>query len=323
MRAPLCAALVAIALGACGGAEQASPAAQPGAGQPAGSAAGRAIDPPAEPGSLAPRLARGESGELLMTWVEPDPAGGHRIRFARRARGGWSAPVTIASGPRVVASPVDAPAIAAAGGALLASHAERPSGGGGGDHAQDVVLSRSADGGATWTRLGTPHRDGTATEHGFFSLIPRGFAVWLDGRATATGGPTALRTAAASPPGAEQVLDDRVCDCCPTATATTELGPIVVYRDRGEDEVRDISIVRQVDGAWTAPAAVHRDGWRIEGCPVNGPAVAARGREVVVAWYTRAGDAPRVLVAFSRDGGASFEPPAVVDAAQPDGRAPA
>ena len=50
------------------------------------------------------------------------------------------------------------------------------------------------------------------------------------------------------------------------------LGPVAVYRDRSPEEIRDISVVRLVDGVWTEPAPVHADNWMIEGCPVNGPA---------------------------------------------------
>ncbi|MBK8324867.1 MAG: hypothetical protein IPL06_19865 [Betaproteobacteria bacterium] len=52
-------------------------------------------------------------------------------------------------------------------------------------------MSQSADGGRTWSTPVTPHRDGTASEHGFVSLVADTggvLAVWLDGRKT--GGPT-------------------------------------------------------------------------------------------------------------------------------------
>ena len=75
-----------------------------------------------------------------------------------------------------------------------------------------------------------------------------------------------------------------------------------------EDETRDIQAARLEDGVWTTPVTVHADGWRIDACPVNGPAVAAHGDTVAVAWFT-APDQPRVRLAFSSDGGRSFEPP--------------
>jgi len=66
---------------------------------------------------------------------------------------------------------------------------------------------------------------------------------------------------------------------------------------------------------------VHADNWQIPGCPVNGPAVAAAGRHVAVAWFTAAEPAgPRVQVAFSEDGGQRFGEPVLVDGDQPPGR---
>jgi hypothetical protein len=85
----------------------------------------------------------------------------------------------------------------------------------------------------------------------------------------------------------------------------TSEGTVIVYRDRSDDEVRDIAIVRHTADGWSEPILVSNDGWRIEACPVNGPAVDARGKDVVVAWFT-APDKPRVRVAFSGDGGRTF-----------------
>jgi hypothetical protein len=120
--------------------------------------------------------------------------------------------------------------------------------------------------------------------------------------------------------GPELALDDRVCECCQTAAALTDAGPIIVYRDRSPDEVRDIYVIRQVDGRWTSPKPVFSDGWRIPACPVNGPAIAADGDRVVVAWFTGAGDTARVRVAFSDNAGASFSLPTRVDNGNPIGR---
>ena len=58
---------------------------------------------------------------------------------------------------------------------------------------------------------------------------------------------------------------------------------------------------------------VHQDGWKINGCPVNGPAVAANGRDVVVGWFTASTGDGRAFVAFSHDSGRSFAEPIRVD----------
>jgi hypothetical protein len=97
--------------------------------------------------------------------------------------------------------------------------------------------------------------------------------------------------------------------------ATTAGGPVVVYRDRTPEEIRDIVVRRLADGAWSEPIPVAVDGWHIEGCPVNGPAIAAAGDNVAVAWFTAAGNQARVRFARSSDGARSFAPAVDVDGA--------
>jgi hypothetical protein len=65
---------------------------------------------------------------------------------------------------------------------------------------------------------------------------------------------------------------------------------------------------------------LHSDGWLIPGCPVNGPAMAADGDHVAIAWFTAARDSPRVNVAFSDDSGQRFSRPIRVDLGQASGR---
>jgi thiol-disulfide isomerase/thioredoxin len=282
----------------------------------------RSIDPPAAPGAMAPYLRAGADG-VLATWLEPVGEDAHRLRLARWANGAWSAPTTIVEGTRIVANWADVPSIAQAGdGALVAQWAERS---GGEAYAYDAVVARSIDDGATWKRLGALHDDGTPTEHGFVSLLgeaERVRAVWLDGRATATGGAMTLRTATvAETIAADEAIDDRVCDCCGTAAVATADGAVVAYRDRSTDEIRDIAAARLDASGWSVPHPVNSDGWQIAGCPVNGPALAARDGRVAIAWYTYADSMHRVRAAFSDDGGATFARPIDVDVSH-GGRAP-
>jgi hypothetical protein len=198
--------------------------------------------------------------------------------------------------------------------------------------AYGVRVARSTDGGETWSDPWTPHEDGTPTEHGFVSLFPFDDGVglvWLDGRKYAPGTdgtpPTRemtvrFRQVSRGVPGPEVLLDGRACDCCQTDVALADAGPVVVFRNRTEEEVRDIHVMRFASGRWTEGGPVHEDGWVIGGCPVNGPAVAARGGDVAVAWFTAPGDEPRVLVARSADGGVSFGAPTRVDEGNPAGR---
>jgi len=272
------------------------------------------LDPPARAGAMAPNLTPGTAGEAMLSWVEPD-GDGMRVRVSRLRDMKWSDASTVAAGARVLGGWADAPSVVlGTDGGLAGVWTEGDSDRG---EVSDVVLGRTGAGGA-WKRLGPAHDDRTATEHAFASLLPdRGgfLAVWLDGRATGRGEPMTLRAARLGPDGLAQaaLLDARVCDCCPTAAAMTDRGPVVVYRDRDPRDLRDISIVRLVDGRWTDPAPVHADGWHIGGCPVNGPAVAARGGLVAVAWYSEADGAPAVRAAFSRDAGAHFGKPVAID----------
>ena len=80
------------------------------------------------------------------------------------------------------------------------------------------------------------------------------------------------------------------------------------------------SVMRRVDGAWVDGVPVHDDGWEIAGCPVNGPAIAAQGRRVAVAWFAAPDNVARARVAFSTDGGATYGEPAVIDDGYPAGR---
>ncbi len=106
----------------------------------------------------------------------------------------------------------------------------------------------------------------------------------------------------------EQEIDPLICDCCQTDVAITAKGPVAVYRDRSVDEIRDIYVTRYVDGRWQAGVSLHGDNWQIAGCPVNGPAIAARGSAVAVAWFSVPGGAPAVRLRFSDDNAATFGP---------------
>jgi hypothetical protein len=119
---------------------------------------------------------------------------------------------------------------------------------------------------------------------------------------------------------ADTAVDTRVCECCPTAAVMTADGPIAAFRDRSGDEIRDIVVARFDNGAWTQPKAAHADNWKIAACPVNGPMLAARARDVAIAWFTAKGDEGRTFVAFSRDAGKTFGSPLRLDDAGTLGR---
>lgn len=282
---------------------------------------------PVSDGAIAPDLRLAPDGRLLLSWISQQPGRRDAVQFAAYLDDRWdNLPKTVAVGTALAVNAADVPHIAAtADGALWMQWLQKPAAAG---HASDVWLTTSRDGGVHWDPPVLVHDDGTATEHGFVSLWPAdrntlGIA-WLDGRHTATAGSaahqhegpgegrTTLRAAQFDyrlQKHREAELDAMTCDCCHTDVALTDRGPLLVYRGRDADEIRDILVARFEDGAWTPAHKVHDDRWTMPACPVNGPAVAARGNDVVVAWYTGAGDAPRVRIALSRDAGDSFSAP--------------
>ncbi|MCA9739220.1 MAG: exo-alpha-sialidase [Gemmatimonadetes bacterium] len=291
--------------------------------------------PPVGEGSLTPHLAVGEASPPVLSWLEPvegagptgasTRAGTYRLRVARLDGEAWGEPATVVESDRFFVNWADFPGVEVlADGRLVAHWLER---GGQGTYDYAVRVARETDGG--WSEPWTPHEDRSPTEHGFVSTEASedGYVMaWLDGRNTGdhghgTGMSLHGRSVAEDGSGVDVELDALTCDCCQTDMAWTERGPVVVYRDRSPEEVRDIALVRRrPDGTWTEPRLVHQDGWTIAACPVNGPAVAARGSRVVVAWFTAPADEPRVLVAFSEDGGDSFGPPHRLDGGEPVGR---
>jgi hypothetical protein len=97
-------------------------------------------------------------------------------------------------------------------------------------------------------------------------------------------------------------------------------GPIVAFRDRSETEIRDIHVSRFENGRWTESKAVHADNWQISSCPVNGPMLSARGRDVAIAWFSGHDKQNRAFVAFSKDAGRTFGVPIRLDDAGTFGR---
>lgn len=286
------------------------------------------IASPAAPGSGEPNLAVAQSGTVYMSWLEPADSG-HALRVASYVDDRWSEPSTIRSGRDFFVNWADFPSIRHLGERRLAAHwLQRTAKS---TYAYGVRISLSSDDGKTWSAPVVPHRDTSPTEHGFVALWRDGDkigAAWLDGRKFDKAGhsPSNEMTLMSSTVGAngqlgvEFSLDPRVCDCCQTSSAVTASGPIVAYRDRSSDEIRDIYVVRRAAGRWSAPALVYRDNWKIAACPVNGPAIAANGNRVALAWFTAANDSARVKLAFSEDGGARFSPPVRIDDGNPAGR---
>jgi len=258
-----------------------------------------------------PRLSQGDGDAVVLSWMERKKDGIF-LRFSAYDDGSWLSATTATKDDRMFVNWADLPGVIPIGSGSLLAHwlsytADAP-------YAYQVLTAFSEDAGASWSMPRSPHTDGTPTEHGFVSSYSAQTGtglIWLDGRNTPDAGMT-LRGATIGTDASlsdETLLDDLVCDCCQTDIAETTAGPVAVYRNRTQDEVRDIFVTRQVDGVWQPGSAISNDGWEISGCPVNGPAIAALGKRVVVAWFTAANNKPIAKISRSRNSGKSFSEP--------------
>jgi hypothetical protein len=270
---------------------------------------------PATAGSAHPQLTASPKGAIL-SWLDQGESM-TTLRFSERANGAWSEPKTVASGSDWFITNADVPSVLRLkNGTLVANWYPST------DElleAYDTSLSYSRDEGKTWEKAFSPHHDRTKTQHGFVSLLELADGglgmVWLDGRdqelnsTDPLGGSMALYFAsfdASWKQSAESVVNARVCECCQTAVVMTADGPLTAFRDRSSEEIRDIRVSRLESGKWSPEIAIRDDNWKIDACPVNGPALSARGRQVVAVWYSAPHDMGRAFVAFSQDAGKTW-----------------
>lgn len=277
---------------------------------------------PAGPNSSEPQIVDSGRGRIL-SWVERVGTTSH-LKFAERMGSGWSPAVTAASGNDWFLSYADVPSVMRlTDGTLVAQWLQQldPI-----TEAYNLRLSYSKDNGKTWAPSFMPHNDGTKTQHGFASLLEMPgntlAVVWLDGRNSTFDfdkpdtGTMTLRYAAfdsAWKQTTDVEIDHKVCECCPTTAVATSDGVLAAFRDRSDDEVRDIAVSRLENGKWTTATAVAADNWKLDFCPVNGPMLTARGRNVVATWFTVKNDQGQAYAAFSSDAGRTWGMPIRLD----------
>lgn len=294
---------------------------------------------PVEGDSSLSRLVTGANGDVYLSWVSRQDEMS-ALSYSKLLEGTWQAPQEITRGDDWFINWADFPSLVVNEDAM-AAHWLRRSAQGTYDYDVNAAFYDAAS--QSWGEAITVHKDGVSAEHGFVSMLPmsegRTFITWLDGRNTRMGAGEEGTEAAHDGPsmgGAMTVragifdrdgntlndwqLDARACDCCQTSAALAASGPVVVYRDRSEEEMRDIYITRLIDGHWSEPVAVYQDDWKIAGCPVNGPAVAARGEQLAVVWFSAKDDSPEVKLALSNDSGATFSAPVMVASETTNGR---
>lgn len=285
--------------------------------------------PTAVAGSDSPRLSR-QGDSVILSWLEREEPGA-RWFYAELPGGSpdrateWGVPCRLTPESAMSAAKGDPPLVARIGeSAVAAVWPAKP----GSSGAMDLYLGHWRDG----VRMAEMrlHDDDSPVEHAFASgssdAEGRLDLIWLDGRDSLDNDLTALTHRAWSGQGLqpEHILDSNVCACCSTAISRSTFSDgeerlAVAYRDRTEQEIRDISLTVRRRGVWAEPITVHRDGWHIAGCPVNGPALDDTETGWVVAWFTAADSRPKVSVAFADDE-SPFDAPIVIDDGSPAGQ---
>ncbi|MGH8651845.1 MAG: exo-alpha-sialidase [Gammaproteobacteria bacterium] len=282
---------------------------------------------PAPTQSRQHHLSVAPDGRMILSWVEPQGDKEELLQFATWDSGRWSAPQTVITAKRLP----DKPAVIGLARGILAAGWILPAEGSADPDAVDIYLARSGDGGGSWSAPEKASRHPKAYPYDLFlSALTDGTlsAVWSDGRQiihhpevpnkskeswSGTQMLMATRLDAHGRLGPEAALDKDICSCCMPHSVAVDKELLTVYRDHQAGEVRDIALVRWSGAGVGAPVNVHADGWVIEGCPGNGPAVDAKGSRVAVAWFTGAKNQPAVKVAFSKDGGKRSGSPITVE----------
>jgi hypothetical protein len=291
---------------------------------------------PAEDGDAAePAIAAGRDGTVYIAWVE------HRgkeadVMLARMSREGLLQGTPARVNPKAGEATAwfgDPPTLAVAGDGTLyvgwTARVESPS-----DHADDLYLSASHDGGRTFAPPVKVNDDEKPAVHGMHSLAiasnGRIYLAWLDERNTA---PVAIEKRATgnqqmesnrevftsfSDDGgrtfsANQRVATKVCPCCKTSLAVAPDGRVYAsWRQVLPGDFRHIAVASSGDGgrSFSQPVIVSDDRWMLNGCPVSGAAMGVKSDGTLrVLWYT-AGEAgpPGLYWSESRDGGKTFTP---------------
>jgi hypothetical protein len=201
--------------------------------------------------------------------------------------------------------------------------------------ATEIKAARSVDGGTTFDPPVVLQSAGAAGDRGWPAVAvdeqARLHALWLDHRGPAAdrggaghashqrgaqhdGVAMAQKSGLYYASAGDEITGERelaagVCYCCKTALASGAGGELyAAWRHVYPGNLRDIAFMTSADRgrSFSAPVRVSEDGWAINGCPDDGPAIAAGSDGAVhIVWPTVVDDpTPRgaLFYASTRDG---------------------
>lgn len=200
------------------------------------------------------------------------------------------------------------------------------------DTTTQIKTARSTDGGRTFGPAISLQSAGAAGDRGWQAAATDSngalHVIWLDHRGMAASANHAMHKGAGDGAGMaqrsalyywggapERELFKGVCYCCKTAMA---IGPhdeiYAAWRHVFPGNLRDMGFTRSHDGGKTFSPLVRvaEDGWSINGCPDDGPAMAVDGKGTVhLVWPTVKNEQGVILYATSTDG-RTFSTPVTV-----------
>ena len=185
----------------------------------------------------------------------------------------------------------------------------------------NIKFARSAGMRPAFSPAVTVNDDGLPVSHSFQTMAvgPDGtiYVAWLDGRDNPGHG--GMHAATAAVYLARSVNQGRsfeknvkvaenICPCCRPSIAFADGKVVVGWRWVEPGDVRDIFLATSSDKGqtWTKPTMVGRDGWKINGCPHVGPALASLGGKLYATWFSEGSGDPAIYLSASGDAGQTF-----------------
>ena len=250
-----------------------------------------------------PLLTKTLKGDVLLSWTEKDTQGQISFCMATSKDKGktFTDKKSIATGYGIGNSRLmRAKILSKKDGTLVAVFSNRADAtpnqtGRGGPRALDIAFCTSTDQGNTWTAPKSVDTDPTKCTRGFFDAAVMAndeiVVIYLKDVANSTKHEERDLRMVVTKNGIfqpEKVIDPVVCDCCNISLLLDAKGALNVYYRDNNDDVRDIARMTSIDNAETfsKPQIVHNDGWKINGCPHNGPTSTIANGGNLIAWFS-------------------------------------
>lgn len=251
-----------------------------------------------------PLLTQTPKGEILLSWTEKDDQGlvSFCLAFSKDKGKTFGDKKVIFTSKGIGNSRLmRAKVLTKKDGSLVAlftNRSELPAGApSGGRRTSDLVYCVSKDAGTTWTKPQNVDSDPAKAMRGFFDAIvlPNDeIAVfYLKDVANSTKHEERDLRMVLSKNGVfqpEKLIDPVVCDCCNINLLVDANGALHVYYRDNNDDIRDIAEIISTDNGATfsKPQIIHKDGWKINGCPHSGAISSTYGKGALIAWFSGA-----------------------------------